>query len=118
MIDSGPSMRTDDQLTDAQRELLVLLIEEASEVIQAATKLSRFGPLAQNGAIVYDNIKELSLELGDLQAMLSACYSLQLADPLLVHEGRMRKLSKIAVYSRHIKGIGMLMSDIVTQGSV
>lgn len=114
MNDPGPSMRTDDQLTDTQREGLILLIEEAGEVIQAATKLLRFGPLAQNGTKSYDNIRALSLEIGDFQAVLAACYSLQLADPPTVNEGRRRKPGRIEAYSRHIKDAAG--NDISMQG--
>ena len=46
------------------KETLTILSEECAEVIQANSKLIRFGPYDE------ENIKELEMELGDVMAMV------------------------------------------------
>ena len=50
----------------SREELLVLLIEECGEVIQAATKCLRFGFNVDHGLGYGNNWRVLSSELGDL----------------------------------------------------
>lgn len=70
-------------------ELLILLVEECGEVIQAATKCLRFGyDREQPGYGV--NSKVLSAEVGDLLGVLDA---LPLDDELIAHF-RARKIAK------------------------
>lgn len=52
-------------------ELLVLLIEECGEVIQAATKCLRFGYDVDHGVGYGNNQDVLSREFGDLAAVAS-----------------------------------------------
>lgn len=63
-------------MTNAQVERLHLLIEEASEVIKAATKALRHGYSKRNpmNPSLCDNRYELEEEMGDLRAaMLLLC---------------------------------------------
>ena len=53
-------------------ELLVLLIEECAEVIQAATKCLRFGYDVDHDIGYGRNSDKLSKECGDLQAVMDA----------------------------------------------
>jgi hypothetical protein len=53
-------------------ELLILLIEECGEVIQAATKCLRFGFDVDHGTGYGLNSDALSRECGDLQAVMDA----------------------------------------------
>jgi hypothetical protein len=53
-------------------DLLVLLIEECSEVIQAATKCQRFGFDIDSGVGYGNNRVMLSREVGDLLGVLRA----------------------------------------------
>ena len=46
------------------KETLTILSEECAEVIQASSKLIRFGPYDEN------NVAELEKELGDVMAMI------------------------------------------------
>ena len=59
-------------MTPRQRHLLYILAEEAAEVVQAATKLLRFGdrviPEGHAGAGV-SNVEHLATELDDLEAV-------------------------------------------------
>jgi hypothetical protein len=87
-------------LTDEQREVLTVLVEECAEVIQAATKLLRFGienyppdgPLA--GA---KNSVILAYECGDLRYMLDLCER-NLIDRDSVDLGYKRKKERFAYY--------------------
>lgn len=53
-------------------ELLILLIEECSEVIKAATKCLRFGYDSDHGVGYGKNDVVLSEEVGDLEAIIAA----------------------------------------------
>jgi hypothetical protein len=53
-------------------ELLVLLIEECGEVIQAATKCLRFGFDVDHGTGYGNNRTALSKECGELRAVIEA----------------------------------------------
>lgn len=55
-----------------QDDLLILLIEECGEVIQAATKCLRFGFDVDHGVDYGNNKLVLSREAGDLLAILDA----------------------------------------------
>lgn len=52
-----------------REELLVLLIEECSEVIQAATKCLRFGYDVDHGTGYGNNREALAKEMGELTAV-------------------------------------------------
>lgn len=86
----------------AQREALVLLIEECSEVVQAATKMLRFG-LADKYDNGETNIRVLGLEVGDLRQMIQTAFeqAIIMKDDTL--DGMRRKKAKLKVYSRHLK---------------
>ena len=76
-------------------ELLVLLIEECSEVIQAATKCLRFG---------YDRVQEgygrndliLAEEVGDLTGVLDALP----LDEKIISRNRIQKITKAERYKQ------------------
>lgn len=55
-----------------QDELLVLLIEECGEVIQAATKCLRFGFDVDHGTGYGNNCEMLAKEMGELTAVRDA----------------------------------------------
>lgn len=73
-----------------REELLVLLIEECSEVIQAATKCLRFGYDVDHNTGYGNNKNQLSKELGELDAVASR---LDL-DLNSMTEGRSTKVSR------------------------
>lgn len=81
---SGPVY--DAPVTPYEGELLDNLIEEASEVIKAASKIKRFGrrPTDSTDGKTYDNVRDLSFELGNLLYVMRS-----IGDPalhLLLHE--------------------------------
>lgn len=55
-----------------QDDLLILLIEECGEVIQAATKCLRFGFNVDHGTGYGNNRDQLSKETGELLAVIEA----------------------------------------------
>lgn len=57
-------------LTPAQRERVVLLIEECGEVIQEACKILRFGYQDCHPTTFIDNTTSFHQEVGDLLAIL------------------------------------------------
>jgi hypothetical protein len=72
---NAPNHKSIDELTAAERELLAILAEEAAEVVQAATKILRFGPSRSypDGTM---NVTKLIEEWADMRAtvdLLRAC---------------------------------------------
>lgn len=71
-------------------DLLILLIEESGEVIQAATKCLRFGFNVDHGVGYGNNRMVLSREVGDLLAIIDALP----LDHVNVEVTRSRKIAK------------------------
>lgn len=83
-------------MTDEDSYLLTCLIEEAAEVIQAASKIKRFGPRGDEGSF---NHEKLHGELGDLKASAALLVVRGFLEPSLVTQYaqlRIRKLSMVA----------------------
>lgn len=82
-------------LTDHEREVLVILMEECAEVIVAASKLVRFGKenVPASGA---SNVEELSLEVGDAMHMVGMAQDLGLVTALGMARGIQRKQERLA----------------------
>lgn len=99
----GPHLRP------AIEELLTHLEEEAAEVIQACTKLRRFGPEERDPRLRPSesptNRKALALELGQLLCVVDC---LQTIDPTYfrdeeTREGWERKADRLQKYLKHSK---------------
>ena len=58
------------QVNDHQEECLNILQEECAEVIQAASKIKRFGVVGKNPASTTTNLENLEMELGDVLALV------------------------------------------------
>jgi hypothetical protein len=82
-------------LTDHERELLVILMEECAEVTQAASKLLRFGKENRPDSGV-SNSAVLGLEIGDLQEMILMATNAGLVDRRDVGDGVQRKRERLA----------------------
>ena len=61
------------KLTEHQIECLNILQEECAEVIQAASKIKRFGIYNRKDGADLNNIENLEMELGDMLAMIDLC---------------------------------------------
>lgn len=60
--------------TPREREILTILIEEAAEVQQRATKMLRFGMCEVQPGQAYTNRERLADEVGDLSAILEMAF--------------------------------------------
>lgn len=90
-----------DPLTLLEHELLDNLIEEAAEIIQAATKMKRFGKRPKHEGIEYDNIKDLSCEVGNLEASMWYCERAGLVKGRFVIDGFRAKAKKQPLMMRN-----------------
>jgi hypothetical protein len=99
--DSRPRVK----LTAAERRKLERFIEEASEAIQGATKLLRFGRSA-NPYTNRRSVDYFSVELGHLQAATAALAEDPLNDGGLINDGAREtaRAKKAAEYERGIHG--------------
>ena len=66
----GTGSRNLKQVNDHQEECLNILQEECAEVIQAASKIKRFGVVGKNPNSTTTNLENLEMELGDVLALV------------------------------------------------
>ena len=93
-------------LTDQERELLTIMQEECAEVIQAASKLLRFGKEYYDG--YGDNQVVLGLEIGDTQHMFELLITSGLISIGVTEAGKERKAGRLKLFMRHIDVVDML----------
>lgn len=88
-------------LTEYERELLVILMEECAEVTQAASKLIRFGKenCPENGV---PNTTTFSYEAGDLGHMMQMAMDAGLLNREDVLVGERRKGERLAIFMQSI----------------
>lgn len=92
------------KLTDAEAEALAWLVEEASEVITAVSKILRFGLHSSNPKEeedAEDNRGALNRELGDMQAALCLCSNLGIISETIIARECLRKIETSGEYLRH-----------------
>ncbi len=88
--------------TDYEDELLTLLIEECSEVIQAATKWKRFGAASgPNCGEPQNNIAALNMELGDIQTVVGLMVQARMANWNTIADRIPVKQEKFKKYLQH-----------------
>jgi NTP pyrophosphatase (non-canonical NTP hydrolase) len=92
-------------LTDHERELLVILMEECAEVTQAASKLIRFGKENHPDTGLCNSLV-LETEIGDLSAVVSMVEEAGLTSHYAVIVAAQRKRAKLARF---------MQTDAVTQ---
>jgi hypothetical protein len=89
------------ELTHAERERLVLLIEEMSEATRIACKVLRFGYNNRGPNDQFDNRFHLEKELGQVRyAMLLACCAGDL-DKQRIHAAALSKAATIDIWVVH-----------------
>ena len=82
-------------------ELMVVLMEECSEVIQEASKIIRFGENAEyNGETA---LSRLEKEIGDLQCMVDLLYASDMISLEKVEEYANAKYEKLKKWSNLIR---------------
>jgi hypothetical protein len=80
-------------------ETLVILQEEAAEVIQAISKIHRFGIDNSNPITGESSIETLHKELGDLQCMIDLCIEQGIIKPLSLQHYARAKREKLKIWS-------------------
>ena len=84
-------------LTDHEKELMTILMEEAAEVILAASKIIRFGRENRPDS-GESNVVVLSMEWGELEHVAERAAALGLFDAEVVAAGRRRKRERLAYF--------------------
>jgi NTP pyrophosphatase (non-canonical NTP hydrolase) len=87
------------------KETLTILSEESAEVIQACSKLIRFGPYDD------DNVAELEKELADVMAMIMILEYYGYVKMENIKEGIIPKLQKLKKYSK-IKNLNKIIKNL------
>jgi len=90
-------------MTDQERELLLILQEECAEVIQAVSKIFRFGiDTTWNGVSNRDHLEE---ELGDLKCMIDLTVDsrFDLCDHTKIIQAQAAKETKLETFSNLYK---------------
>ena len=90
-------------MTEAQLEVLVVLMEECGEVIQRIGKILRFGPDATHPRKpeLGTNQEALCEEIAHVMAATQLCAKYDMVDGALIDEERRRKLATIDDYLHH-----------------
>ena len=84
-------------LCEVDQETLRIAQEECAEVIQAISKVFRFGlDESYNGKTNREHLEE---EIGDLQCMISLLVEKGVIDPVSILEAKERKLIKLQTWS-------------------
>lgn len=88
------------QVNDHQEEVLNILQEECAEVIQAASKIKRFGITNRKDGSELNNLQNLEMELGDVLALVDILKGSGIG---ITDEGLERaKLAKMGRLSRYM----------------
>lgn len=84
-------------MKDVEKEVLLITMEECSEVSQAISKIFRFGlDTVYKGE---SNRGQLEEELGDLRAMIKLLADFGIADETKIQEASVKKLRKLRNWS-------------------
>jgi len=83
-------------ISDYQKELLTITMEECAEIIQACSKIIRFGDTTEK-------LNNLEKEIGDLQCMIDLLHKNDYISFTKVDEYAIEKQEKLKVYSNLFK---------------
>lgn len=84
-------------------ETLVILQEEAAEVIHAISKIHRYGIDNSNPITGESSLETLHKELGDLQCMIDLCIEQGIIKPLRLQHYARAKRDRLKIWSNVIK---------------
>lgn len=87
--------------TPLENEVLAILIEECSEVIQRATKMQRFGINEVQPGQELTNAERLSDEVGDLLETIRLAGSVKIVHRLRLPAAQDRKAAKLEQFMQH-----------------
>lgn len=85
-------------LNSKQQEVLAIAQEECAEVVQAVSKVFRFGIDASHNGVT--NREHLTVEAGDLQCMLDLMIEFGMIDKQEMIEASNRKRKKLETWSK------------------
>lgn len=84
-------------MNSVETEIMEIAQEECAEIVQAISKVKRFGLMTEHNGKT--NQAHLEEEVGDLQCMISLMVEKGLIDPVAVLEAKERKLLKLKQWS-------------------
>lgn len=88
----------------ADRELLIILVEECAEVQQRATKALRFGMTERQVGTELGNDERLALEVGDIMEVVERLIARGILSEARIAEGQAHKKKQLAKYMQHQEG--------------
>lgn len=88
-------------LTDYEKELLVILVEECAEVAQRATKALRFGLDETQKGQPFDNSYRLSQEIGDFSCVIHEMMRAKMISKSDIDNGFFHKQKQLAKWMQH-----------------
>lgn len=87
------------QVNEHQEECLNILQEECAEVIQAASKIKRFGVIGEPINTTLTNRESLEMELGDVLALIYMVCDSDLGISIEgVEKARLNKMTRLSKY--------------------
>jgi NTP pyrophosphatase (non-canonical NTP hydrolase) len=90
-------------INDIDHEILSITQEECAEVIQAISKIFRFGFDSRHPDKGYDNREHLEEELGDLQCMIALMIEHGIVRERMLDVAKTKKYEKLQVWSNIFK---------------
>ena len=90
-------------MNEKEKEVLLITQEECAEVIQAISKISRFGLDAKHPDRTQDNRNHLSEEIGDLLAMIELMIVKDIISLGSVNIAKKNKIEKLRKWSNIFK---------------
>lgn len=85
-------------MTEQEKEIMIITVEECGEVIQAITKILRFGKEDKVTA-AYTNMHRLEEEIGDLWCMIGLLVDRGILDKEAVSVAAVNKRRRLENYS-------------------
>lgn len=102
MLDIKPELMYNmSMMNDKQNEILRIAQEESAEVIQAISKVFRFGAENCHPDSDQTNIEHLAVEIGDLFCMIELMIEEGMIDPNLVNKASLNKRNKLQRWSKN-----------------
>lgn len=90
-------------LCTAAAEALSIAQEECAEVIQAVSKIQRFGLNNSKGGEAFTNREHLEEEIGDMLAMVDILVDLRIVNVLKINDAKSAKIQKLKTWSSIFK---------------
>ena len=91
---------TDTKMNEKLSEVMDITQEECAEVIQAISKIRRFGLENHKYGETYTNAQHLEEELGDLLAMIDLLKSMNIVSDVGLNAAKQAKIEKLKKWSK------------------